>query len=357
MKVANVLIDASKNSNQNKVIESSFMDYALYLSKREVQVLSIFNDKFVNLDQLRGIWSIILKKFTNLKSQFNFWLRLVYFEPDIAICHSAASLNFLIFVRFFTMHNFPIISICDDESIKHIKADFIITRYHKIVNDLLILGVAREKIMLINHSIEVKNNFIAKAKKINKSSVLICSVGTVEKEMNFDIVLKTVAQLNTAEIKFEYVIYGKGSEETNLINIAKELGVVDRFKIINEVEDLEKFYDMVDICIMPYNESVPNKFILEPMLYGAPLIVSSTSNNDEVIDDGVNGFRISIKNEAEISNEIIKKINFIIDNQFEVNQIKKRGYFKILDKYSSEVVANRLYQLCQNLTNTISTNK
>ena len=351
MKVANVLIDAYNNSNQDKIIQSSFLDYALYLSKREAIVLSIFNDQNTLSSSENKIWSVLQKKITNLNAHFEFWWRLVNFEPDVAICHSAASLKFLIIVRLFTMRRFPIISICDEEPIKHIKADFLITRYSEIVKNLLNLKIAREKIMVINHAIEVKNDFVAKVKNITKSPITLCSVGLLDKNMNFDLVLKALAQLNAPDIKFKYVIYGSGEEEANLINIAQDLGVNDHFKIINTVEDIEKFYEAVDICIIPSQEMAANKYILEPMLYGVPLIVSATSNNNEIIDDGVNGFRISIDNPAEIPNEIIQKINFIVNNQFEVSQITKRGYFKIIDRYSSEVIASRLYQLCQNLTN------
>ena len=44
MKIANILIDSNKKSNENTAIniERSFIDYALYLTKRGAEVLSVF---------------------------------------------------------------------------------------------------------------------------------------------------------------------------------------------------------------------------------------------------------------------------------------------------------------------------
>ena len=44
MKIANILIDSKKKSEGNGalIIQRSFIDYALYLTKRGAEVLSVF---------------------------------------------------------------------------------------------------------------------------------------------------------------------------------------------------------------------------------------------------------------------------------------------------------------------------
>ena len=72
MKIANILIDSKKKSDENKSIsiERSFIDYALYLTKRGAEVLSVFKaDEFYREASIEGssqVLELSSKKFAKI---------------------------------------------------------------------------------------------------------------------------------------------------------------------------------------------------------------------------------------------------------------------------------------------------
>ena len=115
MKIANILIDSKKKSNENKPIniERSFIDYALYLTKRGAEVLSVFKaDEFFREASIEGssqVLELSSKKFAKIYFIIQLWLKFLDFLPDIVICHSYKSFFFVKFARFFSAKKFPII--------------------------------------------------------------------------------------------------------------------------------------------------------------------------------------------------------------------------------------------------------
>ena len=69
MKIANILIDSNKKSDENKAlsIERSFIEYALYLTKRGAEVLSVFKaDEFyreASIESSSQVLELSSKKF------------------------------------------------------------------------------------------------------------------------------------------------------------------------------------------------------------------------------------------------------------------------------------------------------
>lgn len=356
MKIANILIDSLEKKEKLRAVENSFLDYALYLTKRGENVLSIFRSsdeiKLASQKVSTSIYELsahfFLKKFSLIK----LWIKLINFEPDVAICHSRKALLLTLIARFFCIVKFPIISICNDEQPKNFtKSDYIIVRNSALVKEFISLGVVRARIFVINKSIEVANDFQILTKSNFGEVIKIGSIGSITDGKNFDKIIRSIDILQKKNIKCEYYILGEGDFKDSLILLAKELGLQEKFKIIDFKNDIKDFFQNIDIAVMPIESSACDDYILDPMLYSTPIIASYSNHYDELIENNINGIKIKLNPANEIPNLIANSIEIYINDEIDAKQMAKRAYEKIIDHHSSEIIANKIHYICVNSKN------
>ena len=346
MKIANILIDSNKKSDENKAlsIERSFIEYALYLTKRGAEVLSVFRaDEFyreASIESSSQVLELSSKKFNKIYLDF---------IPEIAICHSYKSFLVVKFIRLFSTKTFPIISICNNENpIKFLKSEYIITQNSYYLKDLIEAGKNRENVLIVNNSIEIDKDFKVLEKKAFSKPIKIGSLGIISMGKNFDKVMRAMVVLRSRGIECEYSIAGSGDYEDDLNLLSSELRLEKNFKILGFVSDKRSFFENIDICVMPIAKGISSDSILEAMLYSTPVISSNSYSCDEIIDHGLNGIKINIGDEKLTPTLIADSIEKLINDEVEARQMAKRAREKIFDHYASEVVANRIFQICQN---------
>ena len=355
MKIANILIDSKKKSEGNRAlsIQRSFIDYALYLTKRGAEVLSVFQAdepyREASIEGSTQVLELSSRRFAKIYFIIQLWLKFLDFLPEIAICHSYKSFLIIRLVRFFSAKTFPIISICNNENpIKFLKSDYIIIHNSYYIKDLIDADIDRQNIFVINNSINIEKDFKILEKKAFGKPIKIGSMGIVSLGNNFDKVLRAMVVLRSRGIECEYSIAGSGDYEDDLNLLSTELRLEKNFKILGFVNDKKSFFENIDICVMPVGKSLPNDSILDAMLYSTPIISSNSYNCDEIIDHGLNGLKINISDEKLIPTLIADSIEKFINDEVGTKQMAKRACEKIFDHYASEVVANRIFQICQN---------
>ena len=355
MKIANILIDSNKKSDENKAlsIERSFIEYALYLTKRGAEVLSVFKaDEFyreASIESSSQVLELSSKKFHKIYLVIQLWLKFLDFLPEVAICHSYKSFLAVRVIRFFSTKTFPIISICNNENpIKFLKSDYIILPNSYYLKDLIEAGKNRENVLIVNNSIEIEEDFKILEKKAFSKPIKIGSLGIIIMGKNFDKVLRAMVVLRSRGIECEYSIAGSGDYEDDLNLLSSELRLEKNFKILGFVSDKRSFFENIDICVMPIAKGISSDSILEAMLYSTPIISSNSYSCDEIIDHGLNGLKINSGDEKLTPTLIADSIEKFINDEVEAKQMAKRAREKIFDHYASEVVANRIFQICQN---------
>ena len=70
------------------------------------------------------------------------------------------------------------------------------------------------------------------------------------------------------------------------------------------VNDVEKVLEETDIlCLPSYREGLP-KALIEGAAVGLPIVTTNTVGCKDVVEDGVNGFLVPIKNVNQLANKI-----------------------------------------------------
>jgi glycosyltransferase involved in cell wall biosynthesis len=215
-----------------------------------------------------------------------------------------------------------------------IRADHLIAVSKSTKKDLInILKVPEDKISVIYEGVNSENFYPQKRKK--NSVFVIGYIGGLGKRKNLDYVLDIANEFkNNKKILFK--VAGKGPELDRLINLKKERRLKNvEFLGFVPKEELNNFYNSLDLFIFPSFYEGFGLPIIEAMACGIPIMASSTSSLIEIAKD------TGILIDPEKPEDAIKRIKRIIKSpglqkKLRVKSIKKAKEFK-WDKTASEI--------------------
>ena len=111
------------------------------------------------------------------------------------------------------------------------------------------------------------------------------------------------------------------------------------------VDDKRKFFESIDIFILPSQQETFGIVLLEGMLYSTPIITSNSWGPDEIIDEGINGLKVSKDDEEKMPELLANAIEKLNNNQDFAKELAANAYQKFMDNYSSEMVAKKLNKI------------
>ena len=238
-------------------------------------------------------------------------------------------------------------------TIKYIDAFTAISK--NIKEDLIKLGVKKNKIFSIPNSVYLKKFKKIQIKKTKSYYIKFITVGRfAEKKKGFDLIKKIVPILNKKKIKFKWKIIGK---DTSKVLKYKELQKnIDDFEIIEDIQkinelyfpnkELIKHYKSSDIYLnLSRIESFGITFI-EALASNLPILSFNTKGIDELIVNNKNGFLINNLNYKKYVN-VIDKISKNQISIIKLDTIKTVKNFD-LDKNTKELI--KLYKNVLNLS-------
>ncbi|MBL6664997.1 MAG: glycosyltransferase family 4 protein [Rickettsiales bacterium] len=349
MRIVNILFNHKKSSNVNKTlgVERCFVDYTKNLSKNNHQVVSITKPNMVFANEVRGYGNAFYEVGAVNQGDVISIVKMAKiffkFKPDIIVCHSGRALVLSRLARMLCFKKFPIVVI--DHGVnpkKFLKSDFLLTVNSFFSKESMRAGMPKDRSFVIPNMIDVPKDFKKITKKTFRKKIRLGSLGRLFSEKNFDKVLHAIALLKAEGIECEYVIGGVGPEEENLNNIAKKLKISDHFKILGWVEDKKKFFEDIDIFILPSFGETFGIVLLEAMLYSTPIITSNSWGPDEVINHEVDGLKVSKDSPREMPSLLSDAIKRLNNDQKFAKKLAENSYEKFFEKYSSEMVTKKL---------------
>lgn len=352
MKVANILFNHKKSSNDNQIlgVERCFIDYAKHLILGGHQVFSITKTGMVYKDEVKKTGSQFLELPAFVRVDIFSILRLAFlfcrFKPDAIICHSGRAMFFARAARVISFCKAPIIAI--DHGInpkKFLKADYVLTVNSYFSKELIKAGKDPKTALVIPNMIDVPAGFIEPIKPVFRSPVKIGSLGRLYPEKNFDKMVKALAILRSRQIDCEYVIGGVGIEEQRLKDLAKAQGVENNFKILGWTSDKKTFFEAIDIFVLPSLGETFGIVLLEAMIYNTPIITSNSWGPDEIIEDGIDGLKVSKDDGKQVPQLLADAIERLVRDQDLANRLAAKAREKFYSTYSSKMVGKKLCQM------------
>lgn len=126
---------------------------------------------------------------------------------------------------------------------------------------------------------------------IPESAKVLFSVGELNKNKNHQIIIKALSEINDTNIY--YLVAGIGEMDHQLLQIAEELGIKDRIKLLGYRNDISNLLMISDIfCFPSFREGLPVS-VMEAMASGLPVVASNIRGNVDLIDNEKGGFLCS----------------------------------------------------------------
>ena len=123
---------------------------------------------------------------------------------------------------------------------------------------------------------------------IPQQALVMLSVGELNKNKNHELVLRAMAQLGNQEL--HYVIAGRGTLDAYLLQLARELGVSERFHLLGFRSDVRELFKMADFFAHPSYREGLSVAVMEAMANGLPVICSAIRGNTDLIENNKGGY-------------------------------------------------------------------
>ncbi len=181
-----------------------------------------------------------------------------------------------------------------------------------------------------------------KKPKKEYETIDILYAGSLVNHKGVHILIEAFKNIKNENIKLH--ILGKGSEESNLKEMAKDDKRI-LFHGFVKGKELLNFHENANIIVVPsvcFDNSP--MVIYESLMNGTPVIGSKIGGIPELIEEGVNGFLFEPGNVDELKN----KLQYLIDNPYKLKSLEK-GAFESGKKYTMDIHIEKLESVYREL--------
>jgi glycosyltransferase involved in cell wall biosynthesis len=132
-------------------------------------------------------------------------------------------------------------------------------------------------------------------------AIVIGSVGRLEPQKRFDLLIDAFAACRARHPRLHVVIAGEGSERDKLTMMIDRLGLGSRCRLLGHRTDIGPLHHAFDLFVQSSDyEGTPNS-VLEAMALETPIVATLAGGTGELVRDGVDGFTVAIGDVAGIT--------------------------------------------------------
>lgn len=148
---------------------------------------------------------------------------------------------------------------------------------------------------------------LKKRYKISSSESVVLFVGRLDKEKHIHILLKAFSYV-IPQFSAKLVITGKGTEKSNLVKLAKRLGIEKQVVFTGFVpdKDLPFLYTMADVFVIASIAELQSIATMEAMASGLPVLAVNVMALPELVHHGKNGYLFDSEDASTLSNQMVK---------------------------------------------------
>ena len=226
--------------------------------------------------------------------------------------------------------------------------------YQKVVTGILTNSQATKKAILSNgislvdpDKITVIPNGIDTQKFLNKdfqalqpkkkSSIVLGALGRLEPQKNFKFLIPVALELKKRGVPFQFLIGGKGSQETILKSLIDENDLTNVFHFLGFLHNPKDLLMSSDVFLLPSLWEGFGYVIVEASLCELPVIAFDVSSNGEVINEA-NGYLTPSQDVEAFCDKIV----YLYDHPEERSLMGKSGKAFVMKNFESTKIFERI---------------
>ncbi|MBL7921767.1 MAG: glycosyltransferase family 4 protein [Bacteroidia bacterium] len=266
-----------------------------------------------------------------------------HFEPDILHAHYATSYGFVGALTGF--HPF-VISSWGSDVMKFPNKNFVaksILKFNFKKANLLcatsftieeyIHQVIDKPVSVIPFGINIDEFKPKKVKSLfNDNDIVLGSIKPLEGLYNIDILIKSYAKLSLKFDNLKLLIIGEGTEDKNLKELCKELGIFEKVTFTGRVafKEISNYYNMLDVLVNISEYESFGVSVVEAMACEVPVIVSNVGGLKEVVKDESVGLKVNIGDVDDTA----RAIERLITDKELYERVAVNGRKHVIEKYN-----------------------
>ena len=186
---------------------------------------------------------------------------------------------------------------------------------------------------------------------LNEEDFVILSVGELSDRKNHIIGIKAIQKLKNEypEISFKYLIVGNGVNLEKYQEYIKQNNLENNVKLLGRRSDIVELNMISDIFLFPSLQEGLPVALMEAIASGKSIVCSNIRGNEDLIENGKNGF---LYNNPSI-NELKEKIKIFLFNR-ELNKKYEEYNLKFIKKFDIKEIEKsmrNIYLLLENNKN------
>lgn len=143
---------------------------------------------------------------------------------------------------------------------------------------------------------------------LHLSAKVIGSVGRLEPQKRFDVLMEAVALLRRSGTDLRLVLVGDGSRRAELVSLAARLNLTDACTFAGHRTDVSSVLHAFDVFVQSSDyEGTPNA-VLEAMAVETPVVATTAGGTEELIEDGVHGLLVRPGDPRTLSDAIARAL-------------------------------------------------
>jgi glycosyltransferase involved in cell wall biosynthesis len=118
---------------------------------------------------------------------------------------------------------------------------------------------------------------------------------------NIAMLAEAAAQLPPRFENVQFEIAGEGLLRNELEQLARSLGIAERFHLKGRVDDIPAFLADLDVAVLCSNAEGASNAILEYMAAGRPIVATDVGGNADLIHDGETGLLVPVRDASALA--------------------------------------------------------
>lgn len=146
---------------------------------------------------------------------------------------------------------------------------------------------------------------------IKDEEKVVLSVGELNRNKNHEVVIKALAKIDN--INWGYYICGRGELQQYLEEMIRKMDLTGRVHFLGYRIDMREIYQAADLFVFPSYREGLSVALMEAMANALPIVASNIRGNNDLINDGENGYLVNNQEVKQYAEKISKLLS---DDEF-----------------------------------------
>jgi glycosyltransferase involved in cell wall biosynthesis len=234
------------------------------------------------------------------------------------------------------------------------QSNLVITESKDLENKIKQLSIKGTKVQTFYKGIDISNfqnlpskNIMIERLQLSPQKKYILFIGRLVYDKGIYELAEAFVTITKKYPDFDLILIGEEIEKEELMRKFEEIGVLDRvfLKGIVPYKEIANYMNISDLLVLPtWAEGLPN-VVMEAMAVGLPVVATNVGGIPEVLENGVTGLSVPVKNVKKLTEAVIK----MLENKSLRENCIKNAKNLICEKFDVRKNVHQLYNLLQEL--------